>query len=595
MKIKDLILTEYLLWEEKRKIPLNHILKNKISFVLTKDINKDFVLYRRDKILAAFLDNPSQKAILLAEMVQPEMTIVLEEDKDYLSFPWISKKETVAIIIDQNQEPVGILENARNLSYIASEMKNDITHRDLALDYYRKIIDTIEEEILITDEYGFIQFVNPWAVKVSGSTKQELVGKHMSDYEKACIVDTTSIALDVLKNHKKVHKMMKMVTGRVLIATGIPIYDEHGRLTNAMSTSKDIEEIASLFEQLTHDNRDGLIKKQEQEIIQLKECIIKKDNVIMISKAMQELQSAVVKIAPKDVTVLIEGESGTGKEVICKLIHKLSARHENPLVKINCGAIPEHLLESELFGYEPGAFTGAHKNGKIGILELGHHGTIFLDEIGEMPLTIQVKLLEFLQDRKIIRLGGVKKIPIDTRVIAATNKNLKEMIAKGKFRGDLYYRLNVVPLKVPPLREREADIIPMAQMFLERFNSKHHLSKSFSRELMQSLLEYDWPGNVRELMHVIERLVLISEEETIGAEVFENMFNKNLDNHDAKVGTESFSLKQAKKDFEFRLVRKAYEKYRSTYKAGEYLGINQSTVVKILKRNKYNIGNSKGN
>lgn len=325
MKLKDLVLSEYLPWEEQRKMSLAHVLKNKARYVLTKNISNEFSLYCREKILEVFLDNYSLEEILLKQMVQPEMHIVLEEDEDFLSFPWISNKETVAIIIDHQKEPIGIFDNARNYSYIASEMKNEIMHRGLSLDYYRKIIDTIEEEILVTDEYGFIQFVNPWAVKVSGATQQELVGKHMSDYEKSCIVDTTSIALDVLKNHKKVHKMMKMVTGRVLIATGIPMYDKDGRLTNALSTSKDVEEIASLFQQLTHQEHDGLIKKQEQEIIHLKERIIEKDNFIMISNAMQELQSTVVKIAPKDVTVLIEGESGVGKEVICNLIHKLSS------------------------------------------------------------------------------------------------------------------------------------------------------------------------------------------------------------------------------------------------------------------------------
>lgn len=597
MKLKDLVLVNYLLWEKQKKIPLTYILENEEKYILIQNsVLNQFLLYRRDKVLAVFCFNQSKKEIVLEEMVQPEEYIVLEGNSEFLSFSWVDNKEAVAIVIDHEKNPLGIIESGKVISLILSDMKSIVLHRDLQLDYYNKIINTIEEEILVTDEYGFIQFVNPWAIKVSGISRAELIGKHMLDYEKTCISDTTSVALDVLKDHKKVHKIMKMNTGRTLLATGVPIYDKDGKLTNALSSSKDVDEITNLFYHLTQQEHDILLKKQEQEIIQLKERIINKENYIMVSEPMQDLQNTIIKIAPKDVSILIEGESGVGKEVICNLIHRLSLRYNQPLVKINCGAIPEHLLESELFGYEQGAFTGANKGGKTGIIELAHNGTIFLDEIGEMSLPLQVKLLEFLQDRQIIRVGGIKKIPIDTRVIAATNRNLRQMVTEGRFRGDLYYRLNVVPLTIPPLRKRKADLIPLALLFLERFNRKYGLNKNLSRELLQALFEYDWPGNVRELMHVIERLVLISENDSIELAVFKSIFDKGNNNTiDSNDSIDVVSLRQAKSDFEFQLVRKAYEKFHSTYKAANVLGINQSTVVKILNKNGYRKNNSERN
>ncbi|MEE0775873.1 MAG: sigma 54-interacting transcriptional regulator, partial [Bacillota bacterium] len=250
----------------------------------------------------------------------------------------------------------------------------------------------------------------------------------------------------------------------------------------------------------------------------------------------------------------------------------------------NCGLIPENLLESELFGYEAGAFTGADKRGKLGKIETANGGTLFFDEIGEMPLSLQVKLLEFLQDRTMVRVGGVKKIPIDVRVIAATNRDLKEMVNQGTSRGDLYYRLNVMPINLLPLKDRREDIMPLVNMFLKRFNSSYLSKKSFDQAAMEELMEYSWPGNVRELMHVVERAMITCEGDVIDTKVLSEILSGDSEFSGNIICTGLLPLKQAKAELEGILVRNAYEKCGSTYRAAEVLGVNQSTVARILKK-----------
>ncbi len=250
----------------------------------------------------------------------------------------------------------------------------------------------------------------------------------------------------------------------------------------------------------------------------LKEALkdrFKSEEFVYESEAMQEVASLIVRIAGTDSTCLITGESGTGKEVIARLIHELSPRRDMPLVKVNCSAIPETLLESELFGYEKGAFTGAAQR-KLGKFELADKGDIFLDEIGDMPIILQSKLLRVIQEREIERLGGLHPIKIDVRIIAATNRNLEEEVKKNTFREDLYYRLNVVKIEIPPLRERKIDIPPLIEFFLERYNKRHRKAiKGLTKEARDLLIKYDFPGNVRELENIIERAVILSRGEYI--------------------------------------------------------------------------------
>jgi len=240
--------------------------------------------------------------------------------------------------------------------------------------------------------------------------------------------------------------------------------------------------------------------------------------VIGASPAMKGVMETVKKVAPSDSTVLISGETGVGKELVARAVHEASPRRRHPFVKINCAAIPETLMESELFGHEKGAFTGA-ATGKPGRFEIADRGTVFLDEVGETPYSAQVKLLNVLQDRCFERVGGVKNIRVDVRVVAATNRDLPEAVRSGKFRADLFYRLNVIPVAIPPLRERKEDLIPLSEHFLEKFSARYRKRKCrLSAEALSALGLYDWPGNIRELENVLERMVLLHDSEVLGLE-----------------------------------------------------------------------------
>ncbi len=312
------------------------------------------------------------------------------------------------------------------------------------------------------------------------------------------------------------------------------------------------------------------------------------DKLIGTSNAIKKIYDLIEKVADTDGTVLISGASGTGKELIARAIHYDSSRSDRPLVVINCGAIPEELLESELFGHEKGAFTGAYKS-RIGRFEMANGGTIFLDEIGEMSPALQVKLLRVLQEKKFERVGGTKTIHVDVRIIAATNKNLTMVINKGKFREDLYYRLNVIPIKVPPLKQRKSDIPLLIDYFLKKFQKgEERRITGFSPEAMDVMLRYDWPGNVRELENVIKRLTILCDGEVVGVEDLPEHIPQKLTSIqpiEEVFLEDGITLHQAVEDYEKRLILDALE--RSNWvktKAAKLLNINRTTLVEKIKK-----------
>jgi len=336
-------------------------------------------------------------------------------------------------------------------------------------------------------------------------------------------------------------------------------------------------------------------RQLERENILLKQQLRKKyrfENFIGDSKPIQKVFELIEKVADTDSTVLITGESGTGKELIAKAIHYNSNRRDNPMVVINCGAIPEELLESELFGHEKGAFTGAHKM-RVGRFELANGGTIFLDEIGDMSPNLQVKLLRVLQEQKFERVGGTRTLEIDVRIIAATNKNLINAVNKGSFRQDLYYRLNVIPVKVPPLRIRKSDIPLLVDFFVKKFNKqKRKRIIGLTPEALDTLMAYGWPGNVRELENLIERLVILSNGDTIDMEdVPESIKGKaaKVESVDVQIPKDGIVFDQAVEEYEKKLILQALSETNWVKtKAAKLLNINRTTLIeKMKKKNLY--------
>ncbi|MET3291785.1 UNVERIFIED_CONTAM: transcriptional regulator with PAS, ATPase and Fis domain [Brevibacillus sp. OAP136] len=305
-----------------------------------------------------------------------------------------------------------------------------------------------------------------------------------------------------------------------------------------------------------------------------------------VSDKMTKIMDVVHKISRVNSTVLLLGESGVGKSFLAREIHAMSDRADQPFVSLNCGSLPKDLIESELFGYEPGTFTGGKKGGKIGLFEAADKGTIFLDEIAELPYDVQSKLLEVLQEGTIRKIGGVVAKQIDVRIIAATNRDLAVQVSKQQFRKDLFYRLNVVPLRIPPLKERKDEIPMLIEHFLDVFNRKYNQSKNISKPFKRKLVEYEWPGNIRELENIIERIVVTNSED-----VFEFLLkegNVQLFEESTVSIQGLIPLKDAKKMVEKELILRAHQMYGSTYKAAKALHVDQSTIVKKLKQ--YNTG-----
>ncbi|MEA4882541.1 MAG: sigma 54-interacting transcriptional regulator [Clostridia bacterium] len=308
-------------------------------------------------------------------------------------------------------------------------------------------------------------------------------------------------------------------------------------------------------------------------------------DMVAYSPAMEQILALIHKISNVNSTVLITGESGVGKEVVARYIHRTGNRANGPFVKINCGAIPEALLESELFGYEEGAFTGARKEGKPGLIELASGGTVLLDEISEMPMGLQVKLLQALQDRRFVRVGGTKQVKVDARVMAATNRDLERAVREGLFRNDLYYRLNVIPIHIPPLRDRVGDIAPLVYHFLEKYNAKHGRERELSREAREALERYAWPGNVRELENAIEFLVVTVDQRVVGIGNLPEQIRSGFCVEDIGVKiSKVVPLRTAVEEVERQLVERASESCRSTYSMARALGVNQSTVVRKMQK-----------
>lgn len=441
----------------------------------------------------------------------------------------------------------------------------------------KSIIDSSYDPIVVVDHNGVGILMNEAYTRTTGLEQEDIIGRYMEDLLKEGVI-SESVTAKVFKEKRPVTVYQK-VKDVELLSTGNPVFDDQGKITHVVINLRDVSDLNRLRSELT--KAKALAKRYLDEIESFKQkegARLLLDGVIAHSKEIISVLRIVRKVAEVNSTVLLLGESGVGKEVIANTIHLSSKRADQPYVKVNCGAIPEQLLESELFGYEKGAFTGADQKGKPGFFEQANGGTIFLDEIGEMPLDLQVKLLRVLQQYEIVRLGGTKTVKVDVRVIAATNRNLDYMVKSGKFREDLFYRLNIVPIRIPPLRERRADITPLLYYFLSKMNEKYMMNKRLSPEVIHVLEQYHWPGNIREMENLIERLVVTSEQDDIDVEHLPEGFLKYENKEEGRL-----TLKEKVEELERKVIREAMKEHKTTRKAATALGISQSALVKKMK------------
>lgn len=444
-----------------------------------------------------------------------------------------------------------------------------------------KILEASFDGIMVTDGEGNCLLANSSYTRNTGIRHDDIVGHNLKELINP-IWMKRSVALEVIRAGEPMSLEHDTQNGNHIIVTGTPIFDEDHNLIRVVINTRDISEIKQMRAKL--DEAQSMEKLYLKSLGLSKELICINDEPVVINNRMRDIFEVARRVSSYNTTVLITGESGTGKEIVARYIHKMDkCRKGKPFIVINCGAMPSNLLESELFGYTEGAFTGAIKGGKKGLFEEADGGVLFLDEIGEMEHQMQVKLLRALESHKIKRIGQAEEIPVNVRIIAATNRNLEEEVAAGRFREDLYYRLNVVSLKVPPLRERGEEIVPLAIKFINYFNNLYGTQKQLTYDLMRGFEQYEWPGNIRELKNVIENLVVTTEDDYIYSTDLPWERDKRIHIKEADAGG-TITLKDAVANFESQFLANAKEKYGTTEKMAEVLDVNQSTISRKLKR-----------
>lgn len=445
-----------------------------------------------------------------------------------------------------------------------------------------RIIEYSYDGIYITDGNANTLRINKGYERITGLKRESMLGRNMRELVREGYISQSG-SLGVLEKRKTISINQEFKTGKKALITSKPVFDEDNNIILIITNVRDVTELYNLKREL--EANEKLTQKYYSQIKELKNQILDISDFIVEDKTMLNILYTSKKVAITDIPVLLLGESGVGKEVLAKFIHKNSNRSEKTFIKINCGAIPKNLIESELFGYEKGAFTGANKDGKIGLFELAHQGTLFLDEIGELPLSMQVKLLRALQEGEIKKVGGSKVINVDVRVISATNKNLEKMVEEKTFREDLFYRLNVIPINIPPLRERKQDIMALIKYFLNNINEAYGWNKSLERDVIDVFYDYNWPGNVRELRNIVERIVVMSNKDLITCDHLPRKILRNKKNDLLKLNREIMPLKKAIGMVEKELLKMSYDKYGNVRDAARVLEIDPSTFVR--KRKKY--------
>ena len=485
-------------------------------------------------------------------------------------------------ILNYDNEVEGIIIIVQDLPMV-EEMALEIEYiKDLNKDL-NAILSSIYDEILVVNAKGeLIRFSENIIQDFWHVDLKEFVGKNILEFEDQGLF-TPSVTRLVIEKKKKVSVVQETKNGRKILAVGNPIFNEINELDRIIIASRDITETTRLKTELKEIRKISEQYKKELDDFKSKESFLKK--LIYCSPKMEKIINQAKKIADFSSTVLLYGESGVGKEVIAQAIHQLGKRSANPFLKLNCGAIPENLLESELFGYAKGAFTGADKSGKDGYFKQADGGILFLDEIGEMPLHLQVKLLRVLQEQEVIPIGSTTPIKVNVQIIAATNKKLEKMVEEGTFREDLFYRLNVIPLHIPPLRERTEDISLLAFHFLQQLNEKYDRNYHLTPDAVNVLEFYSWPGNVRELQNIIERLVVSADDQAIDAEFVSQFLSFGYEYKKMKpIITRVVPLQEAMDDVEEQLILLAMNQYRTTTKAAKALGISQSSVSRKYQK-----------
>ncbi|PED93174.1 sigma-54 interaction domain-containing protein [Bacillus toyonensis] len=445
-----------------------------------------------------------------------------------------------------------------------------VAEKERVLMDLKDVFEYAFDEIFVTDEQGIVVRVNSTCERHYQLAAEELVGKHVKELQKDGIF-YPSATLEVIEKKRPIELVQTTKSGEYLHVRTRPVFDDEGNLRRVISYSRDLTELYQLRQKV--EEMDNQLKTYKKELRETYEH----EGLIFKSIAMQKIIETIKKVSVVDSTVLVLGETGVGKSRLVRHLHEVSRRKNESFYEINCAALPTNLIESELFGYSGGSFTGANREGKKGLLESAHKGTLFLDEIGEMPLEIQAKLLQVLQEKTFRPIGGRELKKVDVRIVAATNRDLSEMVKRGTFRKDLYYRLNVIPISIPPLRERTEDILPLVYHYLQHFNKKYGRDVKLAPSTLQMFVGYPWEGNNREIENVIERIVITADD-------IVTIEDLPIAMQESTVEQSGQSLYKMLEEVERNIILKAYKTCGSSYKVAEFLKISQSAATRKIKK-----------
>ena len=495
-------------------------------------------------------------------LVLPQATIIANRN------PIVAGGEVVGVI--------SVFQDISEYEAIISEMQGyKELHREL-----EAIFESSQDGLYITDGTANTIRVNSAYERITGLSRKDLIGRNMQDLVNEKVFDH-SVTLEVLEKGFPMTLMQSVKGDKQVMVTGTPIFDDDHQIALVVTNVRDMTLLNDLRAQLNESRR--LSSRFYQSLLEQEQFEHALQDMVVKSNAMTQVVQKSVKVAGVHTSVLLQGESGVGKSMLARIIHFMSRRKERPFVKISCGTIPDSLMESELFGYSKGAFTGAAREGKAGLIETADTGTVFLDEVGELAPAMQVKLLQVIEEKTFNRVGSTRPTSVDVRIIAATNRDLLDLAQKGLFREDLYYRLNVIPILIPPLRQRREDVRVLALNTLEKLNYTMGLNKRIESETLDRLMRYDYPGNVRELINIVERMVIMSEGDLISfsdlpREIKEAgpTFPDPLD--------DGVSLNGAVTALEARMIERALRRYSTLAEAARVLRVHPTTLWRKMTR-----------
>jgi PAS domain S-box-containing protein len=571
------------------QINFRHIFEATSNGVIVTDTNGEIVHINRQAEGFLHLSPNCSDGIHIKKISKEFGNIVsksLELETPILGHKIVTNKYSVIVNITpifEKKEKIGVVCNFQEMELFERSARQ-LESYSLLNKQLKAIFNSVSDTIWVCDGQGVVLDINKASEKINAIKAKDIIGKKVADLVKGGMFDQSVTDL-VLKRKKQVTIVQRiMKTGKDVLATGTPVFNEKGEISLVVVNSRDVSELNKIQKELQDSRLEA--QKFKEKLMELSFQELKEQNVIAENRKMRDLLKVAFKLSNLEVpNILILGESGTGKGLIAKFVHQNGKRVKEPFIQINCAALPENLLEAELFGYEKGAFTGAKEQGKIGLIELAQNGTLFLDEIGDLPLSLQAKILKYLDDGEVLRIGSVNPVKTNCMVIAATNQDLQKLVRNGRFRKDLFYRLNTFTLQIPSLRERPEDIIELTRHFLQVSNKKYSMKKRITACGLGFMRSYSFPGNIRELKSIINNAVVISEDDHIDVFIQNELKSKSdsgLSCPDKSQRSGSFESQIDSVEKEIILASKA--KYGSTRAIAKNLQISQATVIRKMKK-----------